>query len=130
MLILGRLDQLEPELRALTGRASVLGRSFLKNLLGKLEERLGISSSEALDSELSGLTSQQVLGQEPGDRYFFEHVLTHEAAYGALLKSNRTIHNREANLVRFGAIWRIMGHFYLPYSLQKILNERHKQHRN
>jgi len=91
MLILGRLDQLEPELRALTGRASVLGRSFLKSLLAKLEERLGIISADKLDKELEGLTVQQVLGQEPGDRYFFEHVLTHEAAYGALLKSNRSV---------------------------------------
>jgi class 3 adenylate cyclase/tetratricopeptide (TPR) repeat protein len=100
MLILGRLDQLDPELRSLTGRASVLGRSFLKRLLVKLEERLGTNTPEKLETVLSDLEVQQVLKQEQGDRYFFEHVLTREAAYGSLLSSNRVLlHGLAADLL-------------------------------
>jgi class 3 adenylate cyclase/tetratricopeptide (TPR) repeat protein len=100
MLILGRLDQLDPELRSLTGRASVLGRSFLKRLLVRLEERLGTNTPEKLETVLSDLEVQQVLKQELGDRYFFEHVLTREAAYGSLLSSNRVLlHGLAADLL-------------------------------
>jgi class 3 adenylate cyclase/tetratricopeptide (TPR) repeat protein len=100
MLILGRLDQLDPELRGLTGRASVLGRSFLKRLLVRLEERLGTTTPERLETVLGDLEVQQVLKQETGDRYFFEHVLTREAAYGSLLSTNRTLlHGLAADLL-------------------------------
>lgn len=96
MLILGRLDQLQPELRALAGRASVLGRSFLKGLLKKFEEKLGTTTPEELEKALADLNMHHVLAEETGDRYFFEHILTREAAYGALLRTNRVVLHRMA----------------------------------
>ncbi|MCH7471551.1 tetratricopeptide repeat protein [bacterium] len=91
MLILGRLDQLDHSLRDFTKRASVLGRSFMKSVLQKMEEKLGTNGQARLEQSLGELVEEQILGEETGGRYFFLHVLTQEAAYGSLLRVNRAL---------------------------------------
>lgn len=99
-LILGRLDQLDPELKNLAMRASVLGRSFPYELLAATERQLGFSGENHPRPGLEALTAQRVLVHEPDDRYFFEHLLLREAAYGALLNVNRRLlHNAAATVL-------------------------------
>jgi tetratricopeptide (TPR) repeat protein len=90
-LILDRLNGLEPELRKLTGRAAVIGRSFTRERLRKLEEKLGVGAATDLNEGLSNLAEQQVLGGEPGDRYFFEHVMSRDAAYNSVSNADKQL---------------------------------------
>lgn len=90
-LILGRLDQLDPELKALAMRASVLGRSFDCPLLTDLERELGYGTEDHPEIGLASLTAQRVLARETCDRYFFEHLLLRDVAYSSLLKNNRRV---------------------------------------
>jgi tetratricopeptide (TPR) repeat protein len=101
MLVLGRLDMLEADLKELVLRASVLGRSFQFGLLSALEERLGFSGPDYPARPLAALTAQSVLRSDaPGDAYFFEHLLTREAAYRALLPHNRRVlHSAAADIL-------------------------------
>lgn len=88
MLVLGRLDQLDPRLRELCGRASVLGRSFSRAMLARMDAKLGLETLH-LDQDLHDLEEQHIVSEEPGGRYFFQHMLTQQAAYSALMQHNR-----------------------------------------
>ncbi len=90
-LILDRLNGLEPELRELTGRAAVIGRSFSRKRLQEIEKRLGVGTAERLETGLADLAEQQVLGGEPGDQYFFEHVMSRDAAYNSVPNPDRLL---------------------------------------
>jgi len=90
-LLLDRLNGLEPELRELTGRAAVIGRSFSRKRLQKVQEKLGAGTAERLESGLANLAEQQVLGGEPGDQYFFEHVMSRNAAYDSVPNPDRQL---------------------------------------
>ncbi|MDQ3024044.1 MAG: tetratricopeptide repeat protein, partial [bacterium] len=98
MLVLGRLDQLDPRLRELTGRASVLGRSFRRGLLARVDELLGIDNSQ-LDADIAELQAQHIFAIE-GGRIFFTHMLTQQAAYSALMQHNRrALHSAAASVL-------------------------------
>jgi len=101
MLILGRLDQLEPWLRELTGRLSIWGRSFQRSLHWQLESRLSLLSEHEYSAGLDMLMSLQLLDKDPGDRFYFEHLLTRDCAYHALLSNNRILlHLSAANVLQ------------------------------
>lgn len=95
-LMLGRLDQLDAEVRELARRASVLGRTFQRDLLAAIEKRLGFIHEGHPDDDLQTMLAENVLSAEPGDRYFFEHALLRQAAYGSLLRLNRKLLHRMA----------------------------------
>jgi class 3 adenylate cyclase/tetratricopeptide (TPR) repeat protein len=101
MLVLGRLDMLEAELKELVLRASVLGRSFQYGLLSALEARLGFEGQDYPARLLAALTAEHVFKLDhPADAYFFEHLLTREAAYRALLPHNRRVlHSTAADVL-------------------------------
>lgn len=89
-LIQSRLAGLEPSLRDLTGRAAVIGRSFSGERLRVLEEGLGLTDSDQTAQRLALLEQDHLLASEAGDRYFFEHALTRDAAYAMLPDEDRT----------------------------------------
>lgn len=88
-LIQNRLAGLDPDLRKLTGRASVIGRSFSGVRLRKLEAGLGLTDSARTVKGLAALEQHQLLASDAGDRYFFEHALTREAAYAMIPGAER-----------------------------------------
>jgi class 3 adenylate cyclase len=66
-LLLGRLDMLPQELKELTMRASVLGRSFDRDLLARVHELLEIHEVRPLDDQLSELVQERVLVRDEGE---------------------------------------------------------------
>jgi len=105
-LILDRLNGLEPELRELTGRAAVIGRSFSRKRLQKVQEKLGVGIAEELERGLADLAEQQVLGGEAGDQYFFEHVMSRDAAYDSVPNPDR--------LLLHGVMSDVLGEMLVP----------------
>jgi len=100
-LIENRLARLEPELRDLTGRAAVIGRSFSGERLRKLEKALGLPAAKELIAELAELQQQQFIAREAGDRYFFEHVLAQSAAYVSVPpKARAELHRTMADTLK------------------------------
>lgn len=95
-LMLGRLDQLGTEVRELARRASVLGRTFQRDLLVAIEQHLGFTHEGHPDDDLQTMLAEKLLAIAPSDRYFFEHALLHQAAYSSLLRVNRRLLHRLA----------------------------------
>ena len=92
-IISGRLDRLEREMKRVLQEASVIGRTFLHEILRRITDlkdrcELCISGLERLD-----LIRTRSL--EPELEYFFKHALTQEVVYNGLLKKERReIHER------------------------------------
>ncbi len=97
-LISGRLDRLEKENKRILQEASVIGRTFLYEILIKIstfEECLekGLNTLQGLD-----LIRTRVL--HPDLEYMFKHPLTQEVAYNGLLKKDRKeIHEQIARVM-------------------------------
>ncbi len=97
-LIAGRVDRLEKETKRILQEASVIGRSFLCEILIKittLEDQIeaGLSALERLD--LIRIRSMQ-----PDLEYVFKHPLIQEVVYSGLLKKDRKeIHERIARVM-------------------------------
>jgi predicted ATPase len=66
-LLLGRLDMLPQELKELTMRASVLGRSFDRDLLARVHELLELEETRPLDDQLAELVAERVLVRDEGE---------------------------------------------------------------
>ncbi len=94
-LVLGRLDRLPEQLRRLVARASIWGESFTIDEMAELDRRLGLAEEAPLEEGLAELSRRGVLGRE-GERWRFEHALTREAAYRALLTPTRRALHRAA----------------------------------
>jgi len=98
-LLATRLDQLDPEERAVLGRASVIGRVFQQDAV--IELSLGPERSKVA-SQLLSLTRKELIrpdgsAADGGDRYRFRHLLIRDAAYAALSKRQRAeLHERSA----------------------------------
>ncbi len=91
-----RIDRLKPEHKATLQRASVIGRIFDRAVLARLDPGIGqgeldgalaelrqrqfIQVAEANDEETSGLQENELI---------FKHAITHEVAYGSLLRAKR-----------------------------------------
>jgi class 3 adenylate cyclase/tetratricopeptide (TPR) repeat protein len=86
-LISGRLDRLEKETKRILQEASVIGRTFLYEILIKIstfEERI----EQGLNT-LQGLDLIRTRSLQPDLEYMFKHPLTQEVAYNGLLKKDR-----------------------------------------
>ena len=92
-VITGRLDRLEKETKRVLQEASVIGRSFLYEILKKTSELKG-----SIDHCLSGLERLDLIKARsihPDLEYFFKHAMTREVVYNGLLKKERRdIHER------------------------------------
>lgn len=93
-LMLGRLDQLPEDSRELARRASAFGQQIIKALLSEVERHLGFEHPGHPDTELAELVAEEFLRGEQGERYYFDHALLQEAAYGSLLMYNRVLLHR------------------------------------
>jgi class 3 adenylate cyclase/tetratricopeptide (TPR) repeat protein len=129
-LMLGRLDMLEPDLKAIAQRASVLGRSFEKRLLTEIEKRLGLDHDGHPDDELDALLATRLLLTDDGDNYFYEHLLLREAAYSSLLMYNRKLlHSIAADVLKSLLVPGTLDEWTIRPALIKHLEgaERHKE---
>jgi class 3 adenylate cyclase/tetratricopeptide (TPR) repeat protein len=92
-VITARLDRLERETRRVLQEASVIGRSFLYDILTRSSEL-----KEQCDRHLLGLERLDLIRAktlEPDLEYIFKHALTQEIVYNGLLKKERQkIHER------------------------------------
>jgi tetratricopeptide (TPR) repeat protein len=97
-LIVGRVDRLGKETKRILQEASVIGRSFLYQILIRIttiEEGIewGLRTLERLD-----LIRTRSL--QPDLEYMFKHPLTHEVVYNGLLKKERKeIHDHIARVM-------------------------------
>ncbi len=103
-IILARFDRLSEQPRQILQKASVLGRSFVPDLLEILvENSQDLSSSLHILQERDFLISTQ-LDIEQG--YIFKHPLLQEAIYNTMLKRDlQKIHYEVANAIEEGAYW-------------------------
>jgi len=94
-LISGRLDGLEKETKRILQEASVIGRTFLYDILRRVT-----SLKQDIDRSIRGLEQLDLIRTrafEPDLEYIFKHALTQEVVYEGLLKTERsTLHERIA----------------------------------
>ncbi len=86
-VISARLDRLEPTMKRILQEASVIGRSFLCEILKKITGRL-----DQLENCLDGLEKLDLIRTTsvlPDRECEFKHALTHEVVYNGLLKKER-----------------------------------------
>jgi len=92
-VISGRLDRLEKETKRILQEASVIGRTFLYEILKSVSELKG-----SIDRCLSGLERLDLIrarALHPDLEYIFKHAMTQEVVYNGLLKKERRdIHER------------------------------------
>jgi class 3 adenylate cyclase/tetratricopeptide (TPR) repeat protein len=92
-IIAGRLDRLEREARRVLQEASVIGRSFLYEILQRVSEL-----KQDIDEYLRSLEQLDLIRTKslhPDLEYVFKHALTQEVVYNGLLKRERkNIHER------------------------------------
>jgi class 3 adenylate cyclase/tetratricopeptide (TPR) repeat protein len=92
-VITGRLDRLEKETKRLLQEASVIGRTFLYQILNRITEL-----KDHIDRSLNGLERLDLIrarALQPDLEYIFKHALTQEVVYNGLLKKERQkIHER------------------------------------
>lgn len=97
-VIAARLDRQPADSRRLLQEASVIGRTFLLQILREITERRGGLEDRLMDLVSSDLIRAVTL--EPDPAYVFKHALTQEVAYGSLLRSERAvIHARVAKVM-------------------------------
>jgi tetratricopeptide (TPR) repeat protein len=94
-VISARIDRLEREMKRILQEASVIGRTFLYEILRKITEL-----RESLDRYLHGLEQLDLIRTrsfQPEVEYIFKHALTQEVVYNGLLKKERqAVHERIA----------------------------------
>jgi ABC-type oligopeptide transport system substrate-binding subunit/energy-coupling factor transporter ATP-binding protein EcfA2 len=86
-VLLARIDQLEEDVRRTLQMASVIGKSFLYQILETISE-----AEMQLDTHLSQLQRADLVREKarlPELEYIFKHALTQEAAYNSLLHERR-----------------------------------------
>ncbi len=92
-LISGRLDRLEKESKRILQEASVIGRTFVYEILNRISE-LKYQIDQSLRS-LERLDLIRARALQPDLEYIFKHALTQEVVYNGLLKKERqAIHER------------------------------------
>jgi len=86
-LISGRIDHLENDSKRILQEASVIGRTFLYEILKKISEL-----KDQIDGEMNVLERLDLLrtrSLQPDLEYMFKHPLTQEVVYNGLLKKDR-----------------------------------------
>ncbi|MGO9138558.1 MAG: adenylate/guanylate cyclase domain-containing protein, partial [Syntrophales bacterium] len=106
-IITARLDRLDEKAKRILQEASVIGRAFLYEILGRIT-----NLTDPIDRPLSGLERQDLIrirSLQPDMEYIFKHALTQEVVYsGILKKERRVIHER------IGRIMEELFHDRLP----------------
>ncbi|HSS36234.1 MAG TPA: hypothetical protein VLR93_08155, partial [Patescibacteria group bacterium] len=118
-LLGARLDGLAPEVRAVAGRASVIGRVFDRDALVAVSPD---GEREATPGSLTVLASAELVEPVPGGpgaTFQFRHVLIRDAAYWSLPKATRAdLHERLAGWIerssgdRLGEVEEIVGYHF------------------
>jgi len=97
-IIGGRLDRLDRETKRLLQEASVIGRSFLYEILKRITD-----IEKDIDQFLTRLQQLDLIrarSLQPDLEYIFKHALTQEVAYNSLLKKGRQeIHERIGHII-------------------------------
>jgi len=92
-VIAARLDGLERDMKLVIQEASVIGRTFLYEILKKVT-----ALKDVIDKSLSGLERLELIRTrtiQPDLEYIFKHALTQEVVYNGLLKKERqALHER------------------------------------
>ncbi len=90
-----RLDQLDPESKAVAQTASVIGREFRSDMLAALTDQPATLQRSLNELQRRGLIRE--LSRKPQHVYAFRQSLAHQTAYSSLLMSSRRdIHRRAA----------------------------------
>jgi len=106
-VIAARLDGLERDMKRVIQEASVIGRTFLYEILKRVTEL-----RDVIDKSLSGLERLELIRTrtiQPDLEYIFKHALTQEVVYNGLLKKER-----QALHERIGLIMEQLFHDRLP----------------
>ena len=91
-VVSARLDRLDPAVRTVLQEASVIGRSFQADVLGRVT---GDPSLDSCLAELQKLDFIRVRVLEPELEYTFKHALIQDVAYSSLMKlERRELHER------------------------------------
>jgi tetratricopeptide (TPR) repeat protein len=96
-VISGRIDRLENDTKRILQEASVIGRSFLYEILKRITDL-----RDQIDSSLSGLERLDLIKTrtvQPDLEYIFKHALTQEVVYNGLLKKERRAIHEQIGLV-------------------------------
>ena len=97
-VILARLDRLEKEAKRILQEASVIGKTFMYEILKRVTEL-----KDHIDNHLAGLERLDLIRTRsfhPTLEYMFKHALTREAVYNGLRKKEREkMHRRSYNFV-------------------------------
>ncbi|HYB90351.1 MAG TPA: alpha/beta fold hydrolase, partial [Candidatus Binataceae bacterium] len=97
-VIMARIDRLDEEGKHALQIASVIGREFAMRIFDRMRDWQGSS-----ESSLEKLRSLELIYEKtvhPELAYMFKHALTHDVAYGTLLRAQRRdIHRRVAALI-------------------------------
>jgi tetratricopeptide (TPR) repeat protein len=92
-VILARLDLLEKETKRILQEASVIGRTFLYEILKRVTEL-----KDHIDRHLAGLERLDLIRArsfQPELEYVFKHALTQEVVYNGVLKKEREVVHRQ-----------------------------------
>ena len=127
-VISARLDRLEEKMRRVLQESSVIGRSFLYEILKKVTELRG-----NLDQYLNGLERLDLIrirASQPDLEYIFKHALIQEVVYNGLLKKERqALHERIALVIeqsfydRLPEFYEMLAfHFKQGRSVQKAID--------
>lgn len=127
-VIAARLDRLSGEMKRILQEASVIGRTFLYQIL-----RSVTGLREQLDECLHILEKLDLIhlhAMQPDLEYMFKHVLTQEVVYnGLLIKQRKSVHERVAQVMeqlfhdRLAEFYETLAfHYKRGHSLDKALD--------
>jgi class 3 adenylate cyclase/tetratricopeptide (TPR) repeat protein len=127
-VISGRLDRLEKDTKRIIQEASVIGRTFLYEILKRITQ-----IREQIDTHISSLERLDLVKTrtiQPDLEYIFKHALTQEVVYNGLLKKERKDIHKRIGLVmeqlfkdRLPEFYEALAfHFSLAKSLHKAVD--------
>ncbi|HNY15204.1 MAG TPA: AAA family ATPase, partial [Bacteroidales bacterium] len=109
-IISARLDRLERETRRILQEASVIGRTFLYEILKRISDL-----KEYIDKSLVTLQHLDLIktrSLQPELEYIFKHALTQEVVYNGLLMKERRLIHEKIGLVMEGLLQEHLPEFY------------------
>jgi len=109
-VILARLDRLEKEAKRILQDASVIGKTFMYEILKRVTEL-----KDHIDNHLAGLERLDLIRTRsfhPTLEYMFKHALTQEAVYNGLRKKEREKMHRRIGKVIEGLFMERLPEFY------------------
>jgi len=96
-VISARLDRLERETKRILQEASVIGRTFLYEILKRISDLKDYIDKSLINLERLDLI--KTIALQPELEYIFKHALTQEVTYnGLLIKERRALHEKIARV--------------------------------